>query len=181
MTMPYWETEHNAELLMRIQAAVAETGEELSFGPRMMDIGGRDGVAVPVLELLGVRRKDISIVDPAQSEVERAVASGLILGHHAHPQSLEEYVDQGGAQVDSAALFNIQPRLSFDVNFMRALGSVVRPRGLVVVTACEPATVLTFRTNAERHAGLERIASAPRSVLPTFSTSNNYLHLWRKA
>ncbi|HYH74347.1 MAG TPA: hypothetical protein VD735_00140 [Candidatus Saccharimonadales bacterium] len=173
MSSPETQVE-NLTLRQRITAA-AEPFDH-AFSGYGLDIGGRDGTMVPVIRALGIDR--VGIVDPDAAALDKAIASGLISHSDAYGQYLTDYVAEGHDQADTAFVFNMQPRLASDIGFLRALGSVVRPQGLVVASFMEPITAHQFSSNIRRQGQLTRMASAPPAE--SVRQPHAFIHLWRR-
>jgi hypothetical protein len=166
------QTEH---LVVYNRIAGAIQGVGLELGAVGLDVGGRDGNMVPVIRALGIGR--VILVDPHTASVEQAIGSGAVHPEDAYSQKLETYADTVTEPADAAFVFNMQPRLASDSGFIRALGAVIKPQGIVVTSFMEPITGSQFSTNAHKQDQITRVATIPGSSV---TGPHAYMHLWQR-
>jgi len=138
-------------LVSRLRANA--TAEKLGFhgfiDKVVVDVGTRDERYVPLIRTLGA--KEVFGVDPDKKEIEKAVHSGILDKEHVIPKPLEEIPDNLKGKFDVAAVFNFNPPLSGNEEFMEALNDSLSPNGEVVITFAEREVLQATMPSIRRH------------------------------
>jgi len=174
------EIEVPAELYGRLRLTAEELGGA-DFGRSALDVGGWNGLNVPVIRALGPT--EVTVIDPASDQLHAAVERGIVGPDEAFDGTLQHYARQCAAPVDTAFVFNLMPRLSDNPEFLAALVGVVRSGGWIVLSAREPATALQFHDAMKRrhgeHVDLAGVARPARRVPARPTGPHGYIQFWR--
>jgi 2-polyprenyl-3-methyl-5-hydroxy-6-metoxy-1,4-benzoquinol methylase len=173
MELPSLEDERRL-LAERLQATAAING--IQFGETVLDVGGRDGVYVPVLGSLGVNR--IVLIDPAKQFVEQAVETGLVPPEDAHAKTIQEYAAVQPEPADAAFVMNMRPELADSERFVGALTSTVRSGGLILATTIEYKTNQRFMGFMGDRGIATELPVAPSRFIAD-NSANAHMQLWR--
>lgn len=143
------------DLYEKIKEKLAASGEPVDFGKTALDIGSKDGRYASVIRQLGPTT--ITAIDPSVKELQKGIDHGFLNKNEVFKGTLEKYVKQATSQVDSAFVFNVNPDLARNEEFIDALLLVVKPGGIVVVSFVERETAVRFIYRTFRNKKIDSI------------------------
>jgi hypothetical protein len=158
----------------------SELLKRVEFGDMALVVEGGAGAYVPVIRAMGVGR--VAILDTDKDSMLRAVDRGIIRPDDAYFGTVESYLGEyGRGTVDSAFAFNIDNNFARSRKAVEALGQLVRPSGLVVVSAMNGVTMADFASTALFYGELIYFGDAPNLTRPDDHTGPNaYIQFWQR-
>ncbi|MDB5185763.1 MAG: hypothetical protein JWL85_286 [Candidatus Saccharibacteria bacterium] len=121
-----------------------------NLGPFALDVGGRNAGYVPLIKALGVQR--VLVVDPDAEQLQHGIDQGLVTRADTFAGTLESWVeDEACEPADSAFVFNMQPSLLKNGEFLLALARSVKVGGFIVATFMEPVSAVELPSRIHSH------------------------------
>lgn len=132
-------------------------------GQDVVDVGGRDARWVQLLLDLGA--SVVHVVDPDAGQFANMVDTEVQGADYVYPATIEEWSNDH-EPVAGAAVLNILPHLAGQRRFLDAVIAAVKPKGQIVVSATEAASITSVSAYMSRRQDIRVVRAVPIELVP---------------